>query len=60
MLLVFLFQNDKNLLYEIGFSERDINHLNLEYKNILIDQHEESLDYVKNEKESILEKLSNK
>ena len=29
VLLIFLIKNDKNLLLEIGFSERDINHLNL-------------------------------
>ena len=60
VILRFLIQNDKNLLHEIGFSERDINHLKLEFKNILIDQHEEYLDYVKNEEESILEKFLNK
>ena len=57
---MFLLQNHKNLLHEIGFSERDINHLNLEFKNILIDQHEEYLDYVKNEEESTLEKFLNR
>ena len=60
VLLLFLIQNDKNLFYEIGFRERDINHLNLEFKYILIDQHEEFLVFVKNEEESILEKLLNK
>ena len=57
---MFLFQNDKNLLHEIGFRERDNNRLNLEFKNILIQQHEEYLDYVKNEEESIIEKILNK
>ena len=32
VLLKFLIQNDKNLLLEIGFSEHDINRLNLELK----------------------------
>ena len=32
ILLIFLIQKDKNLLHEIGFSERDINRLNLEFK----------------------------
>ena len=36
--LIFLIQNDKNLLREIGFSERDINRLNLECKNKIIEQ----------------------
>ena len=49
VLLIFLIQNDKNLLHEVGFSERDINRLNLEFKNILIEQNEEYLDYIKNE-----------
>ena len=59
VLLVFLIQNDKNLLKEIGFSKNDINCLNLEFKNILIEQHEEYLAYIKNEKESVLEKFLN-
>ena len=58
-LLIFLIQNDRNLLREIGFSERDINRLNLEFKNILIEQHEEYLDYIKNEEESVLERFLN-
>ena len=40
VLLIFLFQNDKNLLKEIGFSKNDINRLSIEFKNILIEQHE--------------------
>ena len=60
VLLIFLIQNDENLLHEIGFSQRDINRLSIEFKNILIEQHEEWLDYIKNEEESILEKFLNK
>ena len=60
VLLRLLIRNDKNLLHEIGFSERGINRIILEFKNILIEQHEEYLDYVKNEKESVLEKFLNK
>ena len=60
VLLIFLIQNDKNLLHEVGFSQRDINRLSIEFKNILIEQHEEWLDYIKNEEESILEKFLNK
>ena len=44
VLLMFVIQNDENLLHEIGFSERDINRINLEFKNILIGQHKEYLD----------------
>ena len=57
VLLIFLIQNDKNLLKEIGISKNDINRLSIEFKNILIEQHEEWLDYIKNEEESIIEKL---
>ena len=60
VLLIFLIQNDKNLLKEIGFSERDFNLLNLEFKNILLEGYEEYLDYIKNEEESVIEKFLNK
>ena len=60
VLLIFLIQNDKNLLKEIGFSQRDINLLNLEFKNIIMEGFEDYLDYIKNEEESILEKFLNK
>ena len=57
VLLIFLIQNDKNFLKEIGFSKNDINRLSIQFRNILIEQHEEWLDYIKNEEESIIEKL---
>ena len=60
ILLIFLIQNNKNLLKEIGFSKNDINLLNLEFKNILLEEFENYLDYIKNEEESILEKILNK
>ena len=60
VLLIFLIQNDKNLLKEIGFSKNDINQLNLEFKNILLEEFENYLDYIKNQEESILEKFLNK
>ena len=60
VLLIFLIQNDKNLLKEIGFSKNDINLLNLEFKNILLEEFVNFLDYIKNEEESILEKFLNK
>ena len=53
-LLIFLIQNDKNLLKEIGFSKKDINLLNLEFKNILNEEHEKFLNYIKDQVESIL------
>ena len=60
VLLIFLIQNDYNLLQEIGFNKNDINRLSIEFKNILLEQNEEYLDYIKNEEESILEKFLNK
>ena len=63
VLLIFSIQNDKNFLKEIGFTRNDINLLNFEFKNILIEGHEEHLDYVdyvKGPEESILEKFLNK
>ena len=47
VLLKFSIQNDKNLLNEIGFSKNDNNRLNLEFKNILLEQNEEYLYYIK-------------
>ena len=60
VLLLFAIQNGKNLLYGIGFSERDVNHLKLKLEKISIEQHEEYLDYIKNEEESTIEKILNK
>ena len=60
VLLIFLIQNGKKLLNEIGFSKNDINRLNLEFKNILLEEYEDYLDYIKNQEESILEKFLNK
>ena len=60
VLLIFLNQNDKNLLKEIGFSKNDISLLNLEFKNILVEGHEDYLSYIKNEEESIIERILDK
>ena len=57
VLLMFLIKNDRDLLHEIGFSERDINRLKLEFRNFLIKQNEELLDYIKNAEESAIEKF---
>ena len=59
VLLIFLIKNDKDLLLEIGFSERDINSLNKEFKNILLELNEEYLDYIKNQEGAIIEKILN-
>ena len=60
VLLIFLFQNDKNLLKEMGFSKNDIDRLCIEFKNILLEEFEDYLSYIKNEEESIIEKILNK
>ena len=60
VLLIFLIQNDKNLSKEIGFSRNSINLLNLEFKNILLEEFEDYLSYIKNEEESIIERILNK
>ena len=60
VLLRLLIKNDKEVLREIGFRERDIIHLYLEFKNILTEQHEQYLDPFQNEEETIIEKILNK
>ena len=60
VLLIFLIQNDKNLIKEIGFSKHSINLLNLEFKNILLEEFEDYLSYIKNEEEPIIERILNK
>ena len=60
VLIIFLIQNDENLLKEIGFSKNDNNQLDLEFKKILLEEFETFLDYIKDQEESILEKFLNK
>ena len=60
VLLIFSIHNDKNLLKEIGFSKNDINILNLEFKNILLEEFEDYLSYIKNKEGSIIERILNK
>ena len=57
---MFLIKNDADLLTECGYLKNDINSLNKALKNILLEQNEEDLDYIKNEEESISEKILNK
>ena len=59
VLLMFLIKDDKNLLKEVGFSKNDINLLSLEFKNILLEEYENYLDYIKNEEESRIERFLN-
>ena len=60
VLLIFLIQNDKNLLKEIGFSKNDINRLSIEFENILLEKFEDYLSYIKNVEESVIERILNK
>ena len=60
VLIMFLPKDDKILLKEVGFSKNDINQLSLEFKNILLEENEQYLDYVKNEEESVIEKILDK
>ena len=60
VLLIFLIQNDKNFIKELGFSKNDITLLNLEFKNNLIEENEDFLPYIKNQEESLIGKLLNK
>ena len=56
---MFLIKYDVDLLTECGFFKSDINRLHLEYKNILMQENEENLDFFKNEEESIIERILN-
>ena len=58
VLLIFLIKGDKNLIKENGFSRHDMNQLSPEIKNILIEQHENYLDYVEDEEEYTVEKIT--
>ena len=60
MLLKILIIDAKNLLKEIGFSKKDIIQLSSQLKNIFFEEHEYYLVYVKDEEESIIEKILNK
>ena len=60
VLLIFLIKNDVNFLYECGFSKGDINFLYKEFKSILLELNEDYLDHIKNQEESIIERILNK
>ena len=60
VLLMFLIKNDVNFLNECGFLKGDINFLYKEFKNILLELNEDYLDHIKNQEESIIEKILNK
>ena len=58
-LIMFLIKNDVNLLSECGFLKVDIQYLYKKFKSILLEWNEEYLDHIKNEEESISEKILN-
>ena len=57
---MFLIKNDVKFLYEFGFLKGDINFLYKEFKNILLEPSDEYLDHIKNQEESIIERIFNK
>ena len=60
VLLMFLIKNDVIFLYECGFLKGDINFLYKEFQSILLELNEDYLDHIKNQEESIIEKILNK
>ena len=60
VLLMFLIKNDADFVRECGFLKNDNNRLCLDFKNILLEQNEDYLDYNKNEEEAIIERILNK
>ena len=56
----YISKKDENLLREISFSELEINCFYLEFKFLLIEQHEKYMGYDKSEEESVIEKFLNK
>ena len=58
--LMFLIKDDKNLLKDVDFSKNDVNLLYSEFKNSLLEEYENYLDYVKDQEERIFEKTLNK
>ena len=58
---MFLIKNDSEFfLQESGFPTSDINRFYSELKNNLLEENEDYLNYIKNEEESIIEKILNK
>ena len=55
--LFFLTKIDIKFLQECRFLESDINSLNKKFKNIIFEQTEDYLSYIKNQEESLIEKL---
>ena len=60
VLLMFVINNEVDLLNEFRFLKCDFNRLCLEFKTSLLEQIEEYLDYNKYEEESMIERILNK
>ena len=60
VLILFLIRIENDLLTECEVLQNDINRLIFEFKNILMEQNEDYLDYIKNQEESIIEKILSK
>ena len=60
VLLLILLKNDTDLLNECGFLKSDTNCPCKKYKNFLMEQNAEYLEYIKNEEKAIIEKSLNK
>ena len=58
-MLIFLIENDKKLLNEIGYVKNNNNRLSIEFKNNLLELNEDNLDHIKNQEEAIIEKNLN-
>ena len=48
-----VFKNDVNFLYECGFLKGDVNFLYTEFKKVLLELNENYLDHIENQEESI-------
>ena len=59
VIIKFLIKNDVDLVTEVGFLKNDINCLCLKFKKKTA-QNEDFLDYIKNEEESINERILKK
>ena len=60
VLLLFLIKNDSDLLKECGVLKSDINRSNKKFKITLVEQNEEYLDFIRNQEESLFEKVFKK
>ena len=60
VLIMFLIKNDVIFINECRFLKGDINFLYKEFKKILLELNEDYPDHIKNQEESIIEKVLHK